>query len=116
MTKDTQSFTVCGLRCSDGSLFATITDESPGHCVAEHNAGRGRPFAIGRRPVCAAFAVDTGSDVNDALGVVWAIRELTRAAKERLCGDCPVTLRRVMARGEELGQMRRGVFQTQSGG
>jgi len=104
MTKYTPSFTVCVLRCSDGSLFATTTDQSPAHCVSEHNAGRGRPFAIGRCPVSAAFAVDTGSDVNDALGVVWAIRELTRAAKVRLCGGCPATLQRVLARGKEFAQ------------
>lgn len=111
MTTDTRNFTVCVLRCSDGSLFATLTTVSPGHCVAEHNAGRGRPYAVGRRPVSAAFAVDVGCDANDAVGVAWAIRELTRAAKERLCGDCPVTLERVMARGRELGRMRREVTQ-----
>jgi predicted GIY-YIG superfamily endonuclease len=112
MTKDTRNFTVCVLRCSDGSLLATITDESPGHCVAEHNAGRGHPYAIGRRPVSAAFAVDAGPDVDDAVGVVRAIRELTRAAKERLCGDCPMILQRVLARGKELRPMRPGMDTT----
>ena len=115
MTKDSRHFTVCVLRCSDGSLFATVTTVSPGHCVAEHNAGRGRPYGIGRRPVSAAFAVDVGCDADDAVGVAWAIRELTRAAKERLCNDCPVTLQRVMARGREIGQMRRELIKAQSG-
>lgn len=109
MTRHTRNFTVCVLLCSDGSLLATITDESPGHCVVEHNAGRGHSYAIGRRPVSAAFAVDTGSDLNVAVGVVWAIRELSRAAKEKLCDDCSAILQRVLARGKELGEPRRGV-------
>jgi len=109
MTRHTRNFTVCVLRCSDSSLFPTITVESPGHCVAKHNAGRGHPYAIGRRPVSAAFAVDAGSDPDVAVGVVWAIRELSRAAKDRLCGDCPVVLQRVLARGRALGELLRDV-------
>ena len=108
MKKRKQSFTVCILRCADGSLFAAVTDKSPGHCVAEHNAGRGQPYANGRRPVSAAFAVEIGSDPYDAMGVVWAIRQLSRAAKERLCDDCPVILKKVLARGKEMGEMLRG--------
>ncbi len=60
----------------------------------------------------AAFAVDVGSDADTAVGVVWAIRELTRAAWEELCSDCPVTLQRVLAGGKELRPKRRGSHTT----
>jgi predicted GIY-YIG superfamily endonuclease len=109
MDKGERSFTVCVLRCADDSFSGTVTDKSPGHCVAEHNAGRGQPYTKGRRPVSAVFAVEVGPDPDEAVGVVWAVRELSRAAKERLCGDCPVMLQRILARGKELSEMRRHI-------
>ena len=103
MSATQQLFRLYVLRCADGVLFATASAKPPAECLAECNAGHGAPFTKGRRPVSLAFAYDVGTDRHDAMGVVWAVRQLSRSAKERLCDGCPVILRKVLAGGKDLG-------------
>jgi len=95
------------LRCSDGSLFATVTSKSPGECVSEHNAGRGQPYTKGRRPVALVMALDAGDDRMEARETVWAIRDLTRQGKEQFCDECPNTIERVRRQAAQFAAARR---------
>ena len=45
------------LRCADDTLCATFSDRDPSSCLAEHNAGDGKPYTKGRRPVSLAAAI-----------------------------------------------------------
>jgi predicted GIY-YIG superfamily endonuclease len=103
MSANQQLFRLYILRCADGVLFATMSDEPPSACVAEYNAGHGQPFTKGRRPVSLAFACDVSTDRHDAMGVVWVVRQSSRSAKERLCNGCPILIRKVLKRGKGLG-------------
>ena len=94
-------------RCADGSLFATMSDDPPSASVAEYNAGHGETFTKGRRPVSLAFVCDVSTDRCDALGVMWAVRQLSRSAKERLCNGCRVLIRKVLKRGKGCARLRR---------
>ena len=91
------------LRCADGTLFATASDEPVPELVARYNAGEGATFTKGRLPVSLAFDCDVSADWNDALGVVWEVQQLARSAKERLCGGCHQLIKKVLVRDRRLG-------------
>ena len=104
MKAEALSYSVCLLRCADDTICTTLTDKEPGECVAQHNAGRGKPYTRGRLPVSLAAAIKAGGDPYEALGIAWAIRQLSRKAKEKLCCDCEEVLQAVVARGRRMGR------------
>ena len=97
------------LRCADGTLFATASDEPGPAVVARYNAGHGAPFTKGRLPVSLAFDCDVSADRHDAIGAVCEVRQLSRSAKERLCGGCHDLIKKVLAGGRRLGAKLRRV-------
>ncbi|WP_346927469.1 TIGR02453 family protein [uncultured Arthrobacter sp.] len=74
-------WTVYLLRCADGSLYTGIATD-PGRRIEEHNAGRGAAYTRARRPVTLAYQ-ESAPDRPAALRREWALKQLTRAEKEK---------------------------------
>jgi putative endonuclease len=72
------------LECDDGTLYTGYTTDVERR-VAEHNAGDGAKYTRGRTPVEVVYteAFDTKSA---AMSREYAIKQLSRAGKERLVG------------------------------
>jgi putative endonuclease len=69
-------------RCRDGTLYTGITTD-PERRLAEHNAGSGAAYTRTRLPVVLVYW-ETASDRSSALRREYAIKGLSRAAKEAL--------------------------------
>ena len=79
------SWTVYLARCSDGTLYTGITT-NPERRLAEHNAGSGAYYTRARLPVVLVYR-ETTTDRSSALRREYAIKQLSRAEKERLAVD-----------------------------
>jgi uncharacterized protein (TIGR02453 family) len=75
------------VRCRDGSLYTGVSTD-PRARVRAHNAGRGAKYTRSRRPVALAHVEPTASR-SAALRREWAIKQLSRRAKERLLSALP---------------------------
>jgi putative endonuclease len=76
------------LRCADGSLYCGWTSDLERRLLA-HAQGRGSRYTAGRRPVEVAAAWRMPSPTH-ARRAEWALKQLTRAEKERLvAGGAP---------------------------
>jgi len=71
------------LRCSDGSLYAGITNDLPQR-LASHRHGTASAYTRSRLPVTLAYQ-ETASDRGSALRREAAIRRLSRVDKLALC-------------------------------
>ena len=69
-------------RCRDGSLYTGITTD-PERRLKEHNQGLGAAYTRSRLPVTLVYSEVAGSR-SQALRREYAIKSLTRAAKEAL--------------------------------
>jgi len=72
------------LECADGSLYTGYTTDV-GRRVAEHNAGEGAKYTRGRTPV-EVVHVEAFGTRSAAMSREYEIKQLSRAAKERLVG------------------------------
>ena len=70
------------LECTDGSLYTGYTTDLERR-VAEHDAGEGAKYTRGRTPVELVHAESFDSR-SAAMSREYEIKELSRAAKERL--------------------------------
>jgi putative endonuclease len=70
------------LRCADGTLYTGWTNDLPRR-VAAHNDGTGGKYTRARRPVVLVYSEEF-ADKRDAQRREYAIKQLTRAEKERL--------------------------------
>lgn len=70
------------VECADGTLYTGYTTDVERR-VEEHNAGDGAKYTRGRQPV-ELVHVETFSSQSAALQREYAIKQLRRAAKERL--------------------------------
>lgn len=73
------------VECSDGTLYTGYTTDVKRR-VAEHNEGTGAKYTRGRRPV-ELVHVEAYDTQSSALQREHAIKQLRRAAKERLVQD-----------------------------
>ncbi len=69
-------------RCRDGSLYTGVTTD-PDRRLAQHNAGCGGAYTRSRVPVTLVYC-ERGLDHSGALRRERAIKQLTRAQKEKL--------------------------------
>lgn len=76
------SWSVYILRCADASLYTGISPDLPRR-LAAHNRGDGAAYTRSRRPVELCYT-ETATDRSAALRREYAIKQLTRAEKERL--------------------------------
>ena len=72
------------LECADGSLYTGYTTDLERR-VAEHNAGDGAKYTRGRTPV-EVVHVETFDTKSAAMSREYEVKQLSRAAKERLVG------------------------------
>jgi putative endonuclease len=70
------------VECNDGSFYTGYTTDV-GRRVAEHNAGRGAKYTLGRRPVELRH-VETFESKSAAMSREYEIKQFTRREKERL--------------------------------
>ena len=75
-------WTVYLVRCSDDSLYCGIARDVAAR-IAEHDAGKGAKYTRGRGPLRLVLARRCRSQ-GRALRLEYAIKQLTRAEKERL--------------------------------
>ncbi|MGM0399214.1 MAG: GIY-YIG nuclease family protein [Halobacteriota archaeon] len=73
------------LACADDTLYTGYTTDVERR-VAEHNAGNGAKYTQGRTPV-EVVHVESFETRSAALSREYAIKQLSRAEKERLVGD-----------------------------
>jgi putative endonuclease len=73
------------LECADGSLYTGYTTDVERR-VAEHDAGEGAKYTRGRTPV-ELVHVESFPTRSAALAREHEIKQLSRAAKERLVAD-----------------------------
>ncbi len=73
------------VECSDGTYYTGYTTDVERR-VAEHNDGTAAKYTRGRRPVELIHA-ETYDTKSDAMQREYAIKQLRRAAKERLVQD-----------------------------
>lgn len=73
------------LRCADGTLYTGITTDIPARLEA-HRTGKGAKYTRGRGPLELVYSEECGTH-SDALKREYAVKELTREAKERLIGQ-----------------------------
>ena len=71
------------LRCGDGSLYTGITDDIAKRLSA-HQAGKGAKYTRGRGPLELAYAQQV-SDKSGALRREYALKQLKKKEKEKLC-------------------------------
>ena len=69
-------------RCRDGTLYTGVSPD-PAQRIAAHNQGAGAAYTRSRRPVRLVYTEAAGSR-DRALSREWAIKQLTRKAKEEL--------------------------------
>ena len=72
------------LACADGTLYTGYTTDVDRR-VAEHNAGDGAKYTRGRTPV-EVVHVEVFDTKSAALSREYEVKQLSRAAKERLVG------------------------------
>lgn len=72
------------LECADGSLYTGYTTDLERR-VAEHDAGEGAKYTRGRTPVELRYHERFDSK-SAAMSCEYEIKQLRRAAKERLVG------------------------------
>ncbi|ELY84495.1 GIY-YIG nuclease family protein [Natrinema altunense] len=72
------------LECADGSLYTGYTTDLERR-VAEHDAGEGAKYTRGRTPVELRHR-ETFDSKSAAMSREYEIKQLSRAAKERLVG------------------------------
>ena len=72
------------LECADGSLYTGYTTDLERR-VAEHDAGEGAKYTRGRTPVELRYHERFDSK-SAAMSREYEIKQLSRAAKERLVG------------------------------
>ena len=70
------------LRCGDGSLYTGWTNDLEKR-LAAHSAGRGGKYTRSRLPVELVYCEEFDTK-EEAMRREWAIKQLTRAQKERL--------------------------------
>jgi putative endonuclease len=70
------------VECNDGSFYTGYTTDV-GRRVAEHNAGRGAKYTLGRRPVELVYEESFESQ-SAAMSREYEIKQLSRREKERL--------------------------------
>lgn len=80
------------VECADGTLYTGVATDVAAR-IAVHNAGKGAKYTRGRLPVRLRYQ-EAASDRGAALRREHAIKQLSRAAKQRL-----VSRRRRSARG-----------------
>lgn len=82
-----KEWTVYMLRCADGSLYTGVTTDAARR-LAEHNGagGKGARYTRVRRPVQLVWQ-EGGHDRRSALQREWALKRLSRTAKERLLAE-----------------------------
>lgn len=73
------------LRCKDGTLYTGITDDLE-HRLEAHRAGKGAKYTRGRAPLTLVYREDC-ADHSAALKREYAVKQLSRAEKLRLCAD-----------------------------
>lgn len=73
------------LRCKDGTLYTGITDDLERRLEA-HRAGKGAKYTRGRSPLTLVYREDC-ADHSAALKREYAVKQLSRAEKLRLCAD-----------------------------
>ncbi|MBB6647892.1 GIY-YIG nuclease family protein [Halobellus ruber] len=81
---DSDEHYVYVLECADGSLYTGYTTDVERR-VAEHNAGEGAKYTRGRTPV-EVVHVEAFDTRSAATSREYGIKQLSRAAKERLIG------------------------------
>lgn len=82
-------------RCADGTLYCGIARDVARR-IAEHDAGTGARYTRGRGPLCVVL-VRRCRGKGRALRLEYAIKQLSRAAKEALVAEparVPVARRR----------------------
>ncbi|MCU4753987.1 GIY-YIG nuclease family protein [Halobacteria archaeon AArc-curdl1] len=72
------------LECADGSLYTGYTTDLERR-VDEHNRGVGAKYTRGRTPVEVVYS-ERYESKSAAMSREYAIKQLTRAQKERLVG------------------------------
>jgi predicted GIY-YIG superfamily endonuclease len=72
-------------RCRDGSLYAGVTTDLIRR-LAQHNSGCGGAYTRSRAPVTLVYS-EQASDQSAALRRERALKQLTRAEKEKLVSD-----------------------------
>jgi predicted GIY-YIG superfamily endonuclease len=82
-----ESWTLYILRCRDGSLYAGISTDVDRR-LTQHHDGRASRYTRSRRPVTIVYRESCASR-SDALKREYAVKALSRAAKERLISDAP---------------------------
>ncbi|MEF8774332.1 MAG: GIY-YIG nuclease family protein [Halobacteriales archaeon] len=75
------------LACADGSYYTGYTTDVARR-VSEHRAGRGAKYTRGRTPV-ELVHVERFDSRSAAMSREYEIKQLSRAAKERLVADSP---------------------------
>ena len=78
------SWYVYMLRCGDGTLYTGMTDDIAKRLSA-HRAGKGAKYTRGRGPLEVVYT-ERLSDKSEALRREYALKQLKKAEKERLCG------------------------------
>ena len=72
------------LRCADGSFYTGYTTD-PERRTKVHNSGKGAKYTRARLPVELIYT-ETFDNKTDAQRREYAIKQLTRAEKEKLVG------------------------------
>lgn len=72
------------LRCKDGTLYTGATDDIE-HRLAMHRAGKGAKYTRGRAPLTLVYREEC-ADLSAALKREYAIKQLSREEKLKLCG------------------------------
>ncbi len=73
------------VRCSDGSLYAGVTNDLEGR-VRRHTSGKASKYTRARIPVELVYAVTVGGK-GEALRREAAIKKMSRSAKLLLCSS-----------------------------
>ena len=86
MGKNSDTWYVYMVRCSDGTLYTGITNDLKKR-IAAHNSGKdGAKYTRGRQPVELVYAERAGTK-SAAAGLEHRIKKLKRAQKMRLALD-----------------------------
>lgn len=78
-----KTWVVYVLECRDGTLYTGITDDLT-HRLAMHAAGKGAKYTRGRGPLILRYQ-EVCEDRSSALKREFAIKQLSRAEKWKLC-------------------------------
>ena len=71
------------LECKDGTLYTGITDDLERRLTA-HQAGKGAKYTRGRGPLVLRY-VENCEDHSQALRREYAVKQLTKTEKRKLC-------------------------------